>query len=211
MSSSVRRPGVTSTLCAILAVMGIAIPGGARDEGVPWGPSAREVLASNSEPEGLNPEYQVKAAFLYKFINYTTWPKDVFPKKSSPFVVEVIGRDPFAGQLGKTFRGKKIDNRRIVVRYSKKVPAAIQGHLVFIGGLSSKACESLIAICRNRPVLLVGERPNLATLGADVNLYLNRGKVRFEINTDVVKSSRLKISSKLLRLARIIRSEGEKS
>ena len=200
--------GRWSVLALLLAVVGANVPR-ADSEERPLKAAAVIESPLASPPKAVTPEYQVKAAFLHKFTTLTTWPKEAFPAedKKAPVIVEVVGTDPFAGQLGKTFKGKKWDDRPFVVRHSLQVPAEITAHVVFVGGLSDKDRKLLLERSHGRPVLLVGETPGLAAVGAVVNMYLEKGKVRFEINPDVAMASQLKISSQLLKLAKIVRTE----
>ena len=154
-----------------------------------------------------NTEYKVKAAFLYNFIKYTTWPKGAFEKKDSPIVTLVIGDDPFDGLLEKTFEDKVLHGRKLEVRHEKKVPKKIDAHLVFVKGLTEKERLKLIGDLDGRPILLVGETDGFAEDGAQANFYIEKDKVRFEMNTQAVKGAKLDVSSELLKLARIVETK----
>ncbi|MEW6071678.1 MAG: YfiR family protein [Planctomycetota bacterium] len=167
-------------------------------------PAALASAAVAAPGPAPTPEYEVKAAFLYKFVKFTDWPAAAFPDPKAPLVVEVVGKDPFAGLLATTFAGKELHGRPFVVRHAAEVPESVDSHLLFVGDLSSRARKSLLERCRARPVLVVGEHPGLAREGAIVNLYLEEGKVRFEINPDAARAGGLQISSQLLKLARIV-------
>lgn len=168
------------------------------------------VLLSGSRPaeaearscEALESEYKVKAAFLYHFIRYTTWPQRCFEDKQSPIVVLVVGEDPFGSHLRVALGDKLVAGRKIVVRNSAEVPEALDAHLIFEGGLDKSERDRLLALCKGRPVMLFGERPGFAEAGAQGNFFLEDANVRFEINVDAVKASGLEISSQLLKLAR---------
>lgn len=164
---------------------------------------------SNGPPttDEKDTEYRVKSAFIYNFIRYTTWPKRVFEKRDSPIVVLVIGESAIRKHLGAALEDKVVDGRKIELRYERTMPRRIDAHVVFEGELSEKDQKKLLEACHKQPVLLSGERPGFAKLGAQCNFYLDEGKVRFEINVDAVADSELVISSQLLKLARLIRKE----
>jgi hypothetical protein len=165
----------------------------------------RPAVALEARPsEVVEDEYKVKAAFLYHFIRYTTWPDGCFEDEGSPIVVLVVGDDPFGSHLKVALDDKRVSGRKIVVRHSAEVPAAAGAHLIFEGRLGKPERDRLLALCKGRPVLLFGERPGFAAAGAQGNFYLEDAKVRFEINVDAVKASGLEISSQLLKLARRI-------
>jgi hypothetical protein len=152
-------------------------------------------------------EYKVKAAQLYHFIRYTTWPATCFEKESSPIVVLVVGEDPFGKHLDAALAGKEIDDRKVVLRRSQEVPEKPAAHLIFEGGLSHKEQARLLAVCEGRPILLFGDREGYARAGACVNFYLEKGKVRFAVNKNGAIARGLEISSQLLKLAHIVDTE----
>ena len=163
--------------------------------------------ASEANPnEAIEDEYKVKAAFLYHFIRYTTWPAESFESERAPIVVLVVGEDPFGSHLRVALGDKLVGGRPILLRHSAVVPEAIDAHIVFEGRLGKPERERLLALCKGRPVLLFGERAGFAAAGAQGNFYLEDAKVRFEINLDAVEASGLEISSQVLKLGRTVRS-----
>lgn len=156
------------------------------------------------------PEYEIKAAFLYNFIRYTTWPEEVLGKKDEPIVLLVVGEDRFGSILTTTFEDKKLHDRAIVIRRVETAPEKIEAHLVFACGLDEKQEAALLKACSGRAILLIGDEAGLAKRGACADFYVKDRKVRFEVNTDVIKASKLTVSSQLLKLARIVESKEEK-
>jgi len=167
-------------------------------------------VATPTPSSALSTEYEVKAAFLYKFVMFTEWPKKAFADAKAPIVVQVIGKDPFSGRLAKTFKGKKQRGRSFVVRHSLHVPETTAAHVVFAGGMSEENRAKLVALTKKKPVLLVGDTKGFAEEGAIVNLYLEKEKVRFEINANAAKAVKLKLSSQLLKLAKIVKTKKER-
>lgn len=162
------------------------------------------------EVEPVSDEYRFKAAYIYNFLGYTTWPKGTFEKSDTPIEVLLIGKDPFGKILDDTFKGKQIDKRSVRITRSKAVPKEIKAHVVFCSGLGEKDKKSLITMLKKRPVLLIGEDKGFAEAGATINFYLEKTKLRFEINTDASKAAGLTISSQLLKLAKIVKTKEEK-
>jgi hypothetical protein len=158
--------------------------------------------------DDLLPEYRIKAAFLYNFIRYTTWPKESFERKDQPIEILVVGKDPFGGVLEATFRDKTLHGRKVSFQRAEKVPKEISSHLVFCCGLSSARLAELLALCKGSPVLLVGDEEGLAERGTCASFYIDDNKVRFAINMEAAKRNRLAISSELLKLARIVKTGG---
>lgn len=152
----------------------------------------------------INREYTIKAAFLYHFLTYTEWP-DSAAGATGPLVVGVYQTDPFGEVLDKIASTKKVANRSIEVRRIAS-PAETQGcHLLFVPGAAAEgSLAGLLAATANHPVMLVGETAGFANQGGAAEFYLEGNRVRFAINTDVVEKQQLKVSSKLLSLAKIV-------
>ena len=91
-----------------------------------------------------------------------------------------------------------------------KTKALGKCHLLFVSASENKRLATILKILRGMPVLAIGDMPNFAHSGGIINLITVRNKVRFEINVNAAKRAHLKFSSKLLRLAEIVRSrDGE--
>jgi hypothetical protein len=165
------------------------------------------VSFSEAQDEGavVNREYTIKAAYLYNFSSYVQWPVEAFPTNDTPLVIGVLGTDPFGEILNEIARTKKVGGRPIVARRFASMAAYAPCHVLFVPS-STSADETAAAIRKTRgsPVLLVGENPAFAEDGGAVTFFIEENKVRFEINVDVARRQQLKISSKLLGLAKIV-------
>ena len=145
-------------------------------------------------------EYQVKAAYLYNFAKFVTWPDS---EAGAEFTICVIGRDPFGQILDDTVRGKSVRGQPIALR---RIPRAAE----------PRGCQMVFAdygdeFCRNLPVhsdwdgiLLVGEGNSFARCGGMIGLTLKEGRVQFDINVQAVARAHLEVSSKLLQVASIV-------
>lgn len=170
---------------------------------------AESPTSESTEVRREDREHEIKAVFLLNFIRYATWPKTSFEAADSPVRVLVVGADPFGPVLEATFRGEKAFGRSIEVLRSLEVPDPPAAHVVFCGELAAEARAKLLAHCRGRPILLVGELEGLAQDGACINFYLQDQKTRFEINTDALATASLELSPAVLKLARIVHSRKE--
>ncbi len=160
---------------------------------------------AQSDDDGIDREYAIKAAYLYQFGRYVQWPAATFADERSPLVIGVLGQDPFGGILEEIARTKRIDGHPIVVRRFASMADYTACHILFI--TSSVAPEQKAAALQKlqgTPTLLVGEEPGFAKEGGAINFFLEENKIRFEINMEIAKQDQLKISSKLLSLARLV-------
>jgi hypothetical protein len=150
-------------------------------------------------------EYQVKAAFLYNFARFIEWPAEVFRDPNDPFVICVLGEDPFGRALDDVVSGKKIDGRGFTVRRISEARRATGCMILFVSSTERKPVLSTLGSLNQSGVLTVGETDNATSDGMIINLMLQDGKVRFEIDMDAAEKERLRFSSKLLSLATVVK------
>ena len=147
-------------------------------------------------------EYQVKAAFLYNFAKFVDWPGEAFSDGSAPLVIGVIGNDPFGGALDSAINGKNIGGRRLTVRRLKWGQDLRSCHILFISSSERQRLPQIIQSLRGSSVLTVGDMGQFNQQGGMINFILEASKVRFEINSRGAGQAQLRISSKLLALAK---------
>ena len=166
---------------------------------------AEALLAQYEDGMGMNREYAIKAAYLYQFARYVEWPPGAFANENAPLIIGVLGTDPFDGILETIARTKRIEGRPIVVRRIASTADYTPCHILFIcSSIGPEERTAVIQKARGSPVLLVGEEPGFAEQGGTINFFMDQNKIRFEINAEAAKQDRLKISSKLLSLAKIV-------
>jgi hypothetical protein len=159
------------------------------------------VLRSQNSSAG---EYQVKAAFLFHFAQFIDWPPDVFKDAESPVTYCTIGDDPFRGALDASLNGKTLGLRPMRVRHLKE-PQEIQGcQVLYIAGDEKKAISAVLATVEGSPTLTVGESERFAQEGGMIGFCLDDNKIRFEINLRAAERAKLKISARLLTLAKTV-------
>ncbi len=147
-------------------------------------------------------EYAIKAAFLLNFTRYVRWPEQSFIAADDPFDFCILGIDPFGDVLERKVAGQISQGREIRIRRIPDVRHAVGCHLVFIGAGEAKRQPESLATLQNQPVLTVGEADRFLEQGGIIRLLVVEDNVRFEINAGQAKRSQLRISSRLLELAR---------
>jgi hypothetical protein len=152
-------------------------------------------------------EYQVKAAFLYNFVKFVEWPSQAFETPKDPITICVLGHNPFGNALEEVIRGKSIGGRAIVFREVNHVEQANSCQILFVGAADNKRYRSLCVNLKPVGVLTVGEAQGFAVGGGMIHFTLDAGRVRFEINVEAAEHAQLHISSKLLSLAQIVKTE----
>jgi hypothetical protein len=143
-------------------------------------------------------EYEVKAAFLYNFLSFVDWPDGAVP--AGTFTIAVVGRDPFGAVLDDVVSGEQHEGRRIVVRRVARARDADGAQIAFLGVTDAQLAGALADLA-GKPVLTVGEGRDFAKRGGIIQLRMQGGRVRFDVNARAATVSGLKISSHLLKLA----------
>jgi hypothetical protein len=154
-------------------------------------------LASSTVLQGQEVplEYRVKAAFLFNFAKFVEWPLDA---DGGPLQICVAGRNVFGDALADTVRGENINGRPLAIRVILEPEPGC--HIIFVP--RGAATAAYLRAARSSPTLTVGEIPDFIAQGGIVNFMLEGTSVRFEIDSEAAERVGLRISSRLLRLAR---------
>jgi hypothetical protein len=147
-------------------------------------------------------EYDVKALFLYNFAKFVDWPPAAFPDPDN-LKICVLGDDPFGGSL-QAVAGEQVGNHKLRVVRTDSISKPAGCQILFISRSERDRIPQILAAVKDSPVLTVGDTKGFAEDGVIINFILEGSKVRFEINTESADRAGLRISSKLLQLARRI-------
>jgi hypothetical protein len=158
-----------------------------------------------ARPEGAAqvPEYRLKAEFLERFTRFIEWPEKAVPP-SAPFTICLYGANPFEDALDDLAAHRKIKERDVKVRVVKSLPEADACQVLFIPAAQKESLERILLATVGKPVLTVGDTEGFAERGVLVNFYLQESNVRFEVNDAAARRAGLEISSRLLKLARVV-------
>lgn len=150
-------------------------------------------------------EYQVKAAFIYNFARFVEWQPEIFRGEKDPIRICVLGHDPFGGSLSSTVEHKAVDGRLFAVG-DVATPAEAAGcQVLFVSSSERKRIAAILSAIPTAGVLTIGEVEGFTHEGGIVNFKLENGKVRFEVNVEAAARARLRISSKVLELAELVK------
>jgi hypothetical protein len=150
-------------------------------------------------------EYQVKAGFVANLAHFVEWPPEAFKNAHDPITICVLGRNPFGHVLTDLVEGKAVDDRYLVVRNIADVGGAAGCHILFIASSEHLRFRSILAKLKDRSILSIGDTNDFIGEGGVANLRIESGKVRIEINAEAGKEKNLRISSRLMQLAKIVR------
>lgn len=161
------------------------------------------LLAAAQEPPS---EYEVKAAFLLNFTKFIDWPPSAFSSPGEPFRICIAGENPFGGALTRIVQGERVNSHPLAVEKLRLDPLS-RCQIIFFNRPAKSARE---LIPRLGPgVLTVGETDDFLETGGAIRFVLENNHVRFDVNQTAARRAGLAISSRLLKIARYVESEGE--
>ena len=172
---------------------------------------------------------KIKSAFLLNFIKFAKWSAAAYPSNDSPIVIVVLGHDPLGQALDLTMLGQKVEGRRIEVRRLKIPQVSDAGrvandatnaekmsqfiselrasHLVFISSSEEPDLPRILNWVADSNVLTVSDIPNFAKHGGMFGLSIRRQRVMFDANPEALATSRVMVSSKILKLANLVETD----
>jgi YfiR/HmsC-like len=149
-------------------------------------------------------EYQVKAAFLFNFAKFVEWPPSSFFDASAPIRICVFGRDPFGEELRNITREKIVNGRKLEVDQVADLRVARTCHILFIASSEKAQMKQTLESLRGTDALTVGDTKGFVEQGGMINFVLENNRVQFEVNRKAAEEGGLKISSKLLSVAKLV-------
>jgi hypothetical protein len=160
-----------------------------------------------SSQESTAAEYRSKANFLATFPSFVDWPESAFTSVQSPFLICVRGDFSFGTSLAELARRASPHGRRVEVRWVHQDQELRNCHIAFVSRSESKRYTKLLQLLEGIGVLTVGETESFLGAGGAVSFYFEHETLQFEVNLIAADTAHLKISSRLLALARHVVSK----
>jgi len=145
--------------------------------------------------------YEVKAAYLYNFGKFVEWPAAANAASQDPFLICVLGKDPFGASLDATIAGEVIDGRSVLAKRISKPQEALNCRVLFISSSEDEQLKEILATLEKASVLTVSDMPQFTRRGGMIQFVEDANRVRFEVNLTVAERAGLTLSSQLLKVA----------
>lgn len=165
-------------------------------------------------------EYDVEAAYLYKFGSYVTWPEGTFATPDSPIVIGIAAADAVADALSRMVVGRNIGGRPLQVRRMGRGDAVSRVHILFVGAQGhagndgndrddgNRGAAGWLDQARGLPVLCVTRDENGQPPGSVVNFVVEGNRVRFDVSLEAAERNHLRLGAPLLSVARKVTRSG---
>lgn len=158
------------------------------------------LLLAGAPASGAPTESELKAAYLYNFARYVTWPEAAFASSTAPIRICVVNDASFLRVLEAAVAGKRVGDRTLAPEARGSAGEARDCHIVYLpsGG------ADVVSHLATRSVFTVSDAGGFARAGGIANFVVVDDRLRFEINANAAEKAGLQVSSRLLRLARIV-------
>jgi hypothetical protein len=186
LNSLLRRRSVVLRLLGVLVLAMLLVP----------------CCPGTAAAQSQAPEQRVKAAFLFKFGGYVEWPSGTFASANAPITIGVMDADELAEELATIVAGRTIDGRSVVIRKLHDRDPITGLNVIFIGKADSGKLAAILSAIKGRATLAVTESEGALELGSMINFIVVDGKIRFDVSLQPAVGENLKISSRLLAVAR---------
>lgn len=162
------------------------------------------LLATAAARASAPDEYQVEAVFLLHFTQFVEWPPQAFRDARSPFVIGVLGQDPFGSALDEAVHGETVNGRPLVVKRFAGAADLSQCQILFIDRSAVNEAAHVIQSLSHTGTLTVSNVEMPAPADVVIRFLNEDRRIRLRINLDYARSAGLTISSKLLRPSQVV-------
>ena len=150
-------------------------------------------------------ESQLQAAYLYNFAKFVDWPAGTFRSPGDPMVICVFGDDRTGDVLEQSMSGKRANGRPVESRHPRSASECKPCHIVFVGSSDKNQIAEILHVLHGSSVLTVGHSDQFIPLGGMINLSRKDVTIELEIDPEAADAAGLKISSRLLVIARLVK------
>jgi hypothetical protein len=145
-------------------------------------------------------DFEVKAAYIYRFLDYVTWPPQSFRAPDDPLLIGALQNDEVAAELARLTRERTVQGRRLqlVLVKDERDPGV---HALYVPRAESGRAARVLDAARQRPILVVTDHPEGLDRGGVINFVPAAGRIQFEVSLEAAARTGLEISSRLLAVA----------
>ncbi len=150
-------------------------------------------------------EYLIKGILLEKFSRFVEWPEyDNVNISQDPFIIGVIGRNPFDPDLETLYENRLIKSKAVEIKHISYIHDVEQCNLLFIARSEKYRLPQIVDKVRNMPILTISDSDEFSGKGIIINIKLEDEKIRFDIDESAAHNSGLSVSHLLLKEAKVI-------
>jgi len=177
-------------------------------------------LCANAPTLDIDKAARVKAAYLLNFIRYSQWPSEAFPAPDSAIILTIVGDCPGSAAMAEVIhRAEPVEGRAIQLQLAPYAHDDVnrqefyrsldESHLVYICQSGPEPLKAILEHLASANVLTVGDTPGFVQSGGMIGFVLEENRIVFEASPKAIQKTRVTISAKVLKLAKIVDSGSE--
>jgi hypothetical protein len=156
--------------------------------------------------------YDLEAAYLVHFLEFVDWPADSFADPKAPFVIGILGEDPFGSRLARLTEGKLINQRQVVLKYFGRFDPGDEEilktcHILFVAESEKDRLSTILKLVRRAHVLTVSEIDKFPLFGGILGFDQEGRKIHLSFNPKAAKTAQLKVSARLAQVCKTYRED----
>lgn len=165
--------------------------------------SGATILSGGLQAEGSDLEARVKAAYVYNFTKFVDWPGDERASASEPIRICIIGNDPIRTLLGE-LSNREAKGRPIKVLRVKDINSLPPCNILYVCRSEQPQLATILERLQGMHLLTVSDIPSFAQKGGVIGFITENDRIKLEINSRAARQYGLKISAKLLEVAKVL-------
>ena len=146
-------------------------------------------------------EATVKAAYIYRFLEYVAWPAQVFKTPEEPIVIGTTHNDEVTAELARIVAERTVQNRKLSLVVVKQFERDTPVHVLYIPAGDAPRLARAAEMARQRPILIITDVSDGLEKGATINFVQSEDRIKFEVSLEAANRAGLTISSRLLAVA----------
>jgi hypothetical protein len=150
-------------------------------------------------------EKDIKAAFLFNFTQFITWPKTAFKSADVEFTMCILGKNPFGKTLHKLLKNEVVGEHPIVLKIFDELEQTGECHVLYIDDSVKYDLDDIFAFVRGKAILTISDIKKFVQKGGMIEFFKQKRKIRFYISPDSMRDVDLVPNSNLLRVAKIVK------
>ncbi len=162
------------------------------------------VSTLSGQPRGVS-EQELRAAALNQLVQFARWPAETMKNDQQPFIIGIYGEDPFGSIIDDLTRGENVNGHAILVQRVFTIEEAEKCHVLYVAGANRRSADHVIHAVATKGVLTVTDDEAVVDEGAVIGLTLRNHRIHLLVNLEAARRDGLTLSSKLLRLAEIVK------
>jgi hypothetical protein len=125
-------------------------------------------------------------------------------------VLCVLGDPSVSRELSTLTRGQRVNKRELQVLELENGKDVESCHLLYVPAAATAAAGPVLGQARQLPILTVSDRGGFAVSTGTIELFVERERMRFAVNVDAIQRSKVRVSSRLLAMAKIVQDKKDR-